>query len=60
MRKYILTEQEKTIINRFLETGDRLEGFRMLLCRSKNIEKVNLDLELIKKFLAKVESSRAL
>jgi hypothetical protein len=58
MREYILTEQEKQIIKKYLETGEKLEGFRMLLSRCRNIESVNADLELIKAFLAKVEVAK--
>ena len=53
MREYILTENEKTIIKKYLETGERLEGFAMLQSRCRSIETVNADLELIKQFLAK-------
>ena len=58
MREYILTEQEKQIIKKFLETGEKLEGFRMLLSRAKKIQAINADLDLIKKFLAKVEGAK--
>jgi hypothetical protein len=53
MREYILTDQEKQIIKKYLENGEKLEGFRMLLSRCRSIESVNDDLELIKQFLAK-------
>jgi hypothetical protein len=53
MREYILTDQEKLIIKKYLENGEKLEGFRMLLSRCRSIESVNDDLELIKQFLAK-------
>jgi hypothetical protein len=53
MREYILTENEKAIIKKYLETNERLEGYAMLLSRCRNIKSVNADLELIKQFLAK-------
>jgi len=53
MREYVLTENEKTIIKKYLETNERLEGYAMLLSRCRSIESVNDDLELIKQFLAK-------
>jgi len=53
MRSYILTENETEIIRRFLETGDKLEGFKVLLHRCRHMEKIEKDLELIKRFLAK-------
>lgn len=55
MREYLLTEQEKNIIKKYLETGEKLEGFRMLLSRCKNMQTVSNDLELIKQFLTKTE-----
>lgn len=51
MRQYILTPKEKQIINKFLETGERLEGFTVLLHRCRNMKTINIDLELIEKFL---------
>jgi len=54
MREYILTANEKEIIKRYIENGERLEGFAMLQTRCKSIEAVSADLELIKQFLAKI------
>jgi hypothetical protein len=53
MREYVLTANEREIIKKYIETGERLEGFAMLLSRCRSIETVNDDLELIKQFLAK-------
>ena len=55
MRDYILTPGEKQIIQRYLETGDKLEGFRVLLCRARKQkpEQITEDVDLIKQFLAK-------
>ena len=58
MREYILTDQEKQIIQKYLETGEKLEGFRKLLSRTRHMQTVNSDLELIKQFLAKVEGTK--
>ena len=58
MREYILTENEKTIIKKYLETSERLEGYAMLLSRCRSIESVNDDLELIKQFLAKAGNAK--
>jgi len=55
MREYILTKREKTIIKKYLETGERLEGFRMLLNRCRNIKPLEEDMQLIQRFLVKVE-----
>lgn len=53
MRQYILTELERNIIRRYLETGDKLEGFKVLLHRCRRLQTVNADLELIKDFVKK-------
>jgi hypothetical protein len=58
MHEYVLTEQEKAVIKKYLETGEKLEGFKMLLNSCKSIENVNADLELIKQFLSKVEEQK--
>jgi hypothetical protein len=58
MRQYILTEQEKQVIKEYLETGKKLEGFRTILCRVRNMQAVSADLELIKQFLAKVQERK--
>lgn len=60
MRQYILSPQEKEVIQEYLATGKKLEGFKVILHRAKNIDgqTVNNDLELIKKFLAKVEGKQ--
>jgi len=54
MREYILTRQEQTIINKYLQTGEKLEGFSVLVHRCKKIDMITADLELIKQFLAKI------
>lgn len=55
MREYILTEKEKEIINRFIDTGEKLNNFDTLLHRIRNMNGINADLTLIKKFVEKVE-----
>ncbi len=59
MREYLLTEQERQIIKKYAETGEKLEGFTMLLSRCRHMNTVNQDLELIKKFLAKTGEKQA-
>ena len=56
MREYILTENEKRIIKKYLETDERLEGYAMLLNRCRSIENVKEDLKLIEQFLKKTSS----
>ena len=58
MREYILTANERAIIQKYLETGERLEGYAMLVSRVRNMQTVTADLELIKKFLAKVQEGK--
>jgi hypothetical protein len=53
MREYVLTEKEKTIIKKYLETGERLEGYAMLLSRCKRITPLKEDIKLIEQFLNK-------
>ena len=55
MRDYILTAAERQILKRYIETGDKLEGFRTLLCRIRkhDTKQVAEDEELIKRFLVK-------
>ena len=56
MREYILTDREKEIVKTYLEKGQRLEGFSVLVSRCKtNLSKINEDLKLITKFLEKAE-----
>lgn len=56
MRNRLLTDAERRIIKEYLETGKKLEGFRVLLfrCRRANLKTVNEDLEFVEKFLKKV------
>jgi len=51
MRQYIVTDLEKQIIDKFLKTGEKLEGFTVLLHRCKRLQTINTDLELIRQFL---------
>jgi len=59
MREYILTQQEKEIIQEYLASGKKLDGFRTLLCRTRNMKRINSDIELIKQFLAKAGAKPA-
>ena len=53
MREYLLTEREKQIIRKYIETGEKLEGFRTLLTRCRHIDTVQEDLNLIKQLFEK-------
>jgi len=55
MREYILTRQEQAIINKYLQTGEKLEGFGVLAHRCKKIDLLTADLELIKQFIEKIK-----
>ena len=58
MRDYILTPVERKIIKEYLETGKKLEGFKVLLhrARKQKTQQIADDEELLKQFLAKVGS----
>lgn len=53
MREYILTDNEKRIIQKYIETGEKLEGQKMLLSRCRHMQTINNDLNLIEQFLKK-------
>jgi|YelNatPaOPRAMG01_1025707.scaffolds.fasta_scaffold227384_1 flavodoxin len=55
VRSYILTEHEKKILKRFLENGEKLNGFRTLLTYlRKSHKQLEEDLKLIKDVLEKL------
>ena len=57
MRAYVITDLERKIIKRFLETGEQLDGFRTLKMRIKRHNKRVLeDSDLIKKFVEKLSN----
>ncbi len=58
MRQYILTQQERQIIKKFTETGEKLEGFAMLLSRCRHMDTITEDLAQIKWFLAKIDAGK--
>jgi len=60
VRNYIVTPIERKIIERFLSSGDRLEGFRVLQHRLKklNVEDLQMQVDLIKAFLEKIEGEK--
>lgn len=54
MRNYILTSHEKKIAEEFIESGKKLNGFRLLYLRMKqNLITLEDDLKLIKFVLEK-------
>jgi len=56
MRLYILSPKEKRTIKRYLETGECLDGFSVLLHRCKyNLPQIKEDLGLIEQLLQKEE-----
>jgi hypothetical protein len=56
MRRYLLTDREREIIKRYLETGEKLDGFSVLLHRCKALMLgIKSDYDLIEKLL---ESSK--
>ena len=56
MRSYILSKKERKILETYLESGLNLNGFNVLKLRLKKfLPLLEEDLELIKKFLKKIE-----
>ena len=55
MRSYILTEQEKQTLKEYLETGKKLEGFKVIAYRARELKQQAIleDLKLIEEFLKK-------
>jgi cAMP phosphodiesterase len=55
VRSYILTEHERKILKRFLENGEKLNGFRTLLTYLRRSQKrLEADLKLINETLQKL------
>ena len=51
MKTHVLTPRQKEIMNEFIETGKKLEGFYVVVHRVKNnLPVVEEELKLIKKF----------
>lgn len=56
MRTYILSENERKIIETYMETGLNLNGFNVLKLRiTRALPQLEEDLKLIKKFIEKFE-----
>jgi len=57
MHKCLLSENERNIIKRYLETGDKLDGYRALLHRAKKAiikeGDITKDLKLLEEFVSK-------
>ena len=60
MRDFILTLTERKIIEEYLESGKKLEGFKVILFRARkqNPKQINSDVELIKKLLDKAGNTK--
>jgi len=57
MHKKLLSDNERKVINRYLETGEKLEGFNVLLHRARketlDESEILADLRLIKEIVSK-------
>lgn len=54
MREYIFTEKELKIITRYMQTGERLEGYTVLVSRCRrNLSKLEEHMKLAKAFIEK-------
>jgi len=59
MRSYILTEREREILKHFVETGEKIDGFAVLVHDlRKHRDALNEDLELVEAFLKKEASTK--
>jgi len=59
MRSYILTERERRILKRFVETGEKLDGFAVLVHHlRKHRDALSEDLGLVEAFLERDGSSK--
>lgn len=60
MRDYILTPAERKIIEEYLESGKKLEGFKVILFRARkqNPQQITKDVELLKQLLEKAGSTK--
>jgi GTP cyclohydrolase FolE2 len=58
MRSYILTERERKILKRFIESGEKLDGFTVLLhYLKKHRASLSRDFEMVETVLEKVSSN---
>jgi len=56
MREYVLTSRERKILEDFIESGIKLNGFSVLVIRLKRASKrLKADMKLIKATLEKLE-----
>jgi len=56
VREYILTDRERGILKRFLDSGERLEGFASIVWLLRRVERrLKGDLELIEAVLERVK-----
>jgi len=56
MHKELLSDKERSMLRRYLEAGEKSEGFRMLKMRIKrNYICINEDFELIRQVKDKLE-----
>jgi hypothetical protein len=59
MREYILTQRERKILETFIESGVKLNGFSVLCIRLKRASgRLMEDLKLINAALKKLEANR--
>ena len=57
VRIYILTERERKILKRYLENGEKHDGFRIPIHYLRNnIDRIQSDLDLVKPTLKKINS----
>lgn len=58
-RTNLLTDTEKKVIKQYLKNGKKLDSFKTILHRCRNMQPVQEDLELINQFLTKAKAEEA-
>lgn len=58
MRSALFSDKEREMVEHFLKTGEKGEGFRVLAFRVRQSKTIRDDFELMMKLLAKLGSSR--
>jgi hypothetical protein len=55
VRSYVLTKRERRILKRFIKTGEKLDGFAVLIHHlKKNRENISGDLKMVEDSLRKI------
>jgi hypothetical protein len=58
MRAYIFTERERAIVERFVNTGERSKGLKMIVYRVRNFSKLSADVDLYLRLRSRLAESK--